>query len=75
MKSVDLHPLLVVFQKWRSILGLVHTYMDIFENVAFSMCFGLSSACKLHFRSLKTDLLDNSFQSEDIQELCFSVDI
>lgn len=40
-------------------LGLVHTCTGIFENIAFSMRFASSSACKLHFRSLKTDLLEN----------------
>ncbi len=32
-------------------LGLVHTYTGIFKNVAFCMPSGLSSTCKLHFRS------------------------
>lgn len=43
-----------------------HLQGDFFLNVAFSMQFGLSSAHKLHLRSLKTDLLQNSFQGEDV---------
>ncbi len=42
------------------------------------MHFGLLSRRKLHFRSLKTDLFENSLQSEDFQKLrfqCSSVDI
>lgn len=35
------------------------------------MHFSLSSKCKLCFRSLKTDLLENSVQGEDFLKLCF----
>lgn len=34
--------------------GLVNTCMGIWENVAFFVCFGISSALKQHFRSLKS---------------------
>ena len=46
-------------------------HAGIFENVAFSMRFGLLSIRKLLFRSLKTDLLENSSEGEDTLKLHF----
>ena len=37
------------------------------------MYMGISYACKCRFRSLKTELLGNTFWDEDIQKLSCSV--
>lgn len=39
-------------------LGLVHTDVGIFTNIAFSMWLGLSSTRKPIFRPLKLEVLD-----------------
>lgn len=45
-------------------------YTGILVDLAFSIEFGRpSSTHKLHFRSLKTELLKNSFQDEYFQNL------
>ena len=46
-----------------SILGPVHTYPDIFENLTFSIRFYLSSTRIRRIRSVKTQLFVNAFQS------------
>lgn len=48
--------------------ALIHTYVSIFANVAFTMRFELSSTRKQIFHSLKLELLKNSFQGDDFQK-------
>lgn len=58
---------------WCSLSGPVNTHTGIFKIKLFSLHFGLSYTRKQHFRSRKIELLENSFQGEDIQQLNFSV--
>lgn len=49
------------------VCGCVHRYFLKHTN---SLCCGLPYTCKQRFRSLKSRLLENSVQGEDIQRLC-----
>lgn len=54
-----------------SLLGLVHAYVGILENVAFSTRYGFFVHMQTTFSVIEKDPLKNAFQNEDFQKLTF----